>query len=87
MHIVFEVVRAFKEYYEINEKIELSGWLSQADNNDEHWGRSIPFYESIEKREKIDVIFRIEKTKRTVKTKEDFFKYIGDSDGKVVFYI
>ena len=87
MNCVFDTIRVVKALNNIDSEFEISGWLSKEDNNELHWGRSIPFYERLGKIERVDTFFRICKTGVCVKTAEEFFKYIGNSDGRIIYFV
>lgn len=87
MSIVFDTIRVIKDIYSIGSEFEVRGWLSQEDNNDLHWGRSIPFYERLGKMENVDAYFYIFNTGSCVKTAKEYFKLIGNSDGQIIYFV
>ena len=87
MQSVFNNVRSLKNYYGIKNEVLVTGKLSKYDNNKTFWGRSIPFYEKTGQLMGIKTRFQIVNTNMTVESSEKFFAEVGDSDGKVIYYI
>lgn len=58
LHVI-EIIRAFKEYYSIEDTIELSGCFSTADKQNGNWNESVPFYKKVGKIGEIECYFSI----------------------------
>lgn len=87
MQKVFEIVRAFKEYYRIDDRIILSGWLSKADCLNGNWNASVPFYEKIGKFAGVEYGFRIRATGEMVYSGGEYLAVAGKSDGDIIYYL
>lgn len=87
MHIVIDNVRLAKQYWNIVEKVGLSGWLSSADNKNGNWITSVPFYIEQAAKNNCEYELRINEDENIYKTEDDFFGNVGEKDGYVIYWI
>lgn len=59
MLCLIDIIKEMKEFYSIDEKVLVSGWLSMADQQNGNWQRSVPLYEKVGQLAKVDSYFDI----------------------------
>lgn len=78
MFSVIETIRAYKEYYSIEDTIEVSGWLSASDKQNDNWKKSVPFYEKIGRLNSVDCFFSIGDDEQHYTADEFLIKAMSD---------
>lgn len=87
METVFKIAGDFVSFYHLNTKIVISGWLSSADYKNRNWKISLPFYESVAKRENLEVVFRCRKTGLQYKSTEEYLANASNEDGDIIYFL
>lgn len=87
MNIVFENIRLAKQYWNVEEMIRLSGWLSNEDYKNGNWSNSIPFYINQAYENKCKFELKIKDDEKSYGCKEDFFANVGEKDGYIIYWI
>ena len=87
MNIVINNIRLAKQYWNIDKKVRLSGWLSREDHKNNNWSKSVPFY--IKQADKNDCEFelKINDDSQSYHTVEDFFANVGTKDGNIIYCV
>lgn len=87
MKIVFKIACDFVNFYHLNTKIVISGWLSHADYENGNWKISLPFYQSVAKKEELKVVFRCRKTGLQYESAEEYFASAANEDGEIIYFL
>ena len=87
MYDVIKIIRDLKEYYNIQETIKLSGWLSQADKLNRNWNISVPLYEKVGKNTGTKAEFLVKDSHFTTPYATEFLRNVGEADGSITYYI
>lgn len=87
METVFKIADDFVSFYHLNTKIVILGWLSSADYKNGNWKISLPFYESVAKRENLEVVFRCRKTGLQYKNAEEYLANASNEDGDIIYFL
>ena len=87
METVFKIAYDFVNFYNLNTKIAISGWLSRADYENENWKISLPFYQSVAKKEELEVVFQCRKTGLQYKSAEEYLANAASEDGDIIYFL
>ena len=87
MKILIDNIRLAKQYWNVENKIRLSGWLSDSDHKNGNWFNSVPFYINQAGKNKCEFELKINDDEKTYYTKEDFFANVGEKDGHIIYWI
>lgn len=82
---VIDIIKAFKEFYSVGEKVRVSGWLSTSDKQNDNWNKSVPLYEKIGHLANVESYFTI-KNDENHYSAEDFLR-ISNDDGSIIYLI
>lgn len=82
---VIDIIKAFKEFYSVGEKVRVSGWLSTSDKQNGNWNKSVPLYEKIGHLANVESYFTI-KNNENHYSAEDFLR-ISNDDGSIIYLI
>lgn len=82
---VVDIIKAFKEFYSVGEKVRVSGWLSTSDKQNGNWNKSVPLYEKIGHLANVESYFTI-KNNENHYSAEDFLR-ISNDDGSIIYLI
>ena len=82
---VIDIIKAFKEFYSVGEKVRVSGWLSTSDKQNGNWNKSVPLYEKIGHLANVENYFTIKKDENHYSA-EDFLR-ISNDDGSIIYLI
>ena len=82
---VIDIIKAFKEFYSVGEKVRVSGWLSTSDKQNGNWNKSVPLYEKIGHLANVERYFTIKNDEEHY-TAEDFLR-ISNDDGSIIYLI
>ena len=85
MLCVIQVIKDFKEYYSINDTVELKGWLSFADKEIGNWNNSVPFYENVGKKAETECYFTIKNDEQHYSAEEFLEK--ANEDGYINYLV
>lgn len=85
MFSVFNILKEFKEYYKIEKRITVGGWLSIADKQNGNWNKSVPLYEKIGRLANVESYFTIGDDKKRY-TAEEFLDK-ANIDGSIKYEI
>lgn len=80
---VIDIIKAFKEFYSVGEKVRVSGWLSTSDKQNGNWNKSVPLYEKIGHLANVESYFTI-KNDENHYSAEDFLR-ISNDDGSIIY--
>lgn len=83
---VLDYFKVVKRYYGIKEEMQVSGWLSKADNPN-NWNRSLPLYEKVGRLSGLKTLFVIIDNGYATASVEEFLEKVGSSEGRVVYYV
>lgn len=82
---VIDIIKAFKEFYSVGEKVRVSGWLSTSDKQNGNWNKSVPLYEKIGHLANVESYFTI-KNNENHYSAGDFLR-ISNDDGSIIYLI